>query len=240
MDNKFIIETIIRAIIIYFLLLIVTRFIGRKGISKITFFDFVVVIMFGSLGANVAMGPLKNSYTAAIVIITLSIIIVVTGYLATKSFVFRKIFNSEPIVLVENGKINEQNMKKSRITINDLTTLLREKKIFNMADVEFALLENDGKISVLPKSQKQPITPSDMNISTPYKGLNKDIVLDGNIMYENLKDANYDENWLMEQLKNYNINDIKEVLYASVDSSGNLYVSKKRASTEKHGKYGIE
>ena len=102
-------------------------------------------------------------------------------------------------------------MQKERFTMEELTSLLREKNIFSIADVEFAILETDGKLSVLPKSEKQPLKPSDLNIPTPYQGLTKDIIIDGNIMEENLIDTQRDKTWLIQQLSLYNVKDIKEV-----------------------------
>jgi uncharacterized membrane protein YcaP (DUF421 family) len=101
-------------------------------------------------------------------------------------------------------------------------------------------LETDGNLSVLPKSQKIPLTPSDLHISTKYYGLTKDLVLDGSIMSENLKDINLDEQWLQDQLKDHGIANIKEVFYAGLDSSGSLFVSKRRKTREKHGQHSIE
>lgn len=105
-------------------------------------------------------------------IITISTLL--TGYLEIKSQWFRKLVDSEPVTMIQNGEIINENMKKTRFAIDDLMMKLREKNIFNIADVEFALLEHDGKLSVQPKSQNQPLTPSDMNLPSNYKGLTTD------------------------------------------------------------------
>ena len=235
-----IIYSTVRGLVAFILLMIVTRLMGRKAISQMTFFDFVVAITLGSLTANLGMGSNNNATTAATVIITLAVLAIITDYLHTKSFFVRKVVNSEPVVLIQNGEIVKDNMQRCRVSINDLTTMLREKNTFNIADVEFAIMENDGKLTVQPKSQKQPLTPSDMNIPTAYKELTKDIVIDGNIMYENLKDANLNEVWLIDQLKNAGINNVKDVFFAALDTSGNLYISKGIVGREKDGKYGID
>jgi len=142
--------------------------------------------------------------------------------------------------MIANGKIMEKNMKKIRLSINDLMMLLREKNIFNISDVEFALMETDGKLSVLPKSQKQPITPADLKLPTTYKGLMKDIIIDGQVMYENLQDANLNEQWLYNELLTKGIKQPQEVFYAGLDTAGNLYVSIQKDEREKQGKYGLE
>jgi len=113
--------------------------------------------------------------------------------------------------------------------------------VFNISDVEFAIMENNGKLSVLKKSQKQTVTPSDLNLPTAYIGLNKDLVIDGEIMKENLQDIHLDEGWLHSKIKSQGIEDIRDVFYAGLDTSGNLYISiKNQKNVEKHGQYGIE
>jgi uncharacterized membrane protein YcaP (DUF421 family) len=152
----------------------------------------------------------------------------------------RKLTNSEPVVVIANGRIIEQNMRKIRCQTTQLMMLLREKNAFNIGDVEFAVFETDGKLSVLKKSQQQPLTPADMKIPTPYKGLNKDLIIDGNVMRENLASANINEEGLRDMLAAQGIRDVREVFYGGVDTSGNLYVSKKVKRKEKEGQYGIE
>jgi len=108
-------------------------------------------------------------------------------------------------------------------TINDLLEQLRIKNIPNIADVEFAILETNGQLSIIPKSQKRPISPQDLNISTQYEGLPLDLIIDGNINYDNLRISGLDSNWLMQELSKFGIHNIKDVLFASLDSEGNLY-----------------
>jgi len=230
-----------RAAVLYLVLLILARIMGRKMISQMTFFDFVVGITIGSVAANSALGPYNHSLPAGItVLVVMTGLVMLIGYLHIKSFKFRKMVDSEPVVMIEQGQIVDENLKRERFTLKELTALLREKNIFNIADVEFAILEHDGKLSVLPKSEKQPIKPSDLQIATPYQGLTKDIILDGIIMKENLQDAKLTEEWLLGQLKMYGVENVKDVFYAGVDSSNNLYVSKRNVKEETDGKYGIE
>jgi uncharacterized membrane protein YcaP (DUF421 family) len=233
-------KTVLQATFAYLLLMTVTRLIGRKTISEMTFFNFAAAITLGTLAATVGMGTNTSSSSAAAVMITFGALTIVTGYLHIKGFGFRKLVNSEPVTLIKNGEIVKDNMQRTRTSIESLNALLREKNVFNIADVEFAIMETDGKLSVLPKSQKQPVTPSDLNIPTNYKGLTKDIIIDGNIMYENLKDANLDEQWLKDQLKSKGIKNVQEVFFAALDTSGRLYVSKGLNGKEKPGQYGIE
>ncbi len=239
--NEIIFSSFLRAILAFILLMLLARLMGKKLISQMTFFDFIVGVTIGSVTASGFVLTGSNSLISGIVIlITISFMTVLTGLMQLQSNPWKKLLSSEPIVAIENGKIVEENLKKERLNIPELMLLLRKKNIFNIADVEFALLETDGSLSVLPKSQKQPVTPSDLNISSTYKGLTKDIIIDREVMHENLADAHLDESWLGEQLRQRGINSPKEVFYAGLDTQGYLFVSMKRKREEKPGKYGIE
>lgn len=233
-------DEILRTVLAFFALLLVARVMGRKAISQMTFFDFTVAITLGSVTANLSLGNNPTILGAVLVLFTLCLMGVLFDILHLKSFRFRKLINSEPVTLIENGHIIKENMKRTRFTMNDLNALLREKNTFNIADVEFAIIECDGKLSVLPKSQKQPVTPSDLKISTPYVGLVKEVIIDGSILNENLKDAKLDKDWLMRELNQQGIQNEKNVFFAALDTQGNLYVSKGHKGKESWGEHGIE
>ncbi|APM37919.1 DUF421 domain-containing protein [Clostridium kluyveri] len=222
-----IIEIILRSVSTYIILLTLGRIIGRKLISRITFYDFIVGVALGSIAVRIALGSQESPFLAAISVIVITILVVITDYLSIKSFKFRTLIDGRPVILISNGKVLDYNLKKMKIAINELMMQLREKDIFNIEDVEFAVIENDGELTVLPKTNKQPITAGDLNISISYTGLMSDIIIDGKIMYDNLKLTNHDEQWIGEQLKTHNICDVKEVFYAGVNAAGILYVSTK-------------
>lgn len=235
-----IIQSGLRIFIAYFLLLSLTRIMGRKMISQITFFDFVVGVIVGSVAANLSVSNTNPIVSGITVLIVLTLITVTIDFSNIRNIFSRKLTNSEPVTVVENGRIIAGNLEKTRLPLDNLMMLLREKNAFNIADVEFAIFETDGKLSVLKKSQKQPVTPSDLNIPTAYAGLTKDIIIDGEIMNENLKAAKLDRDWLMAKLKDNNFNSVEEVFYAGLDTSGNLYISTRNRTYEKEGQHGIE
>ena len=222
-----IIGVVFRSIFTYIILLVLGRIIGRKLISKITFFDFIVGITLGSISVRIALGSQESPFLATISAIVITILVVITDYLDIKSINFRKLVDGEPIILISNGKLLDYNLKKVKITINKLMMQLREKDVFNIDDVALAAVESDGELTVLLKVNKQPITTGDLNISTNYNGLTRDIIIDGKIMYNNLKCTNHDEQWLREQLKTHNICNVEEVFYAGLNAAGILYVSTK-------------
>ncbi len=222
-----IIEVIFRSVLTYIILIILARKIGRKLISRITFFDFIVGVLLGSIAVRIALGSQESPFLAVISAIIITTLTIITDYINIKSTDFRKLVDGEPIILVSNGKMLDYNLKKAMVTINELMMQLREKDIFNIDDVALAIIETDGELTVLPKANKQPITTGDLNISAKYNGLMNDIIIDGKIMYNNLKCTNHDDEWVREQLKAYNISDIEEVFYAGLNDVGILYISTK-------------
>ena len=230
----------IRTFIAYLLLLILTRMMGRKMVAQVTFFDFVVAIIVGSVVANIAVNqdmPVVSGFTTLVVLTALTISIQI---LLLKSFLLRKLIDFGSIVVIENGKIISENLKTTRLRLDNLLMLLREKEAFSIAEVEYAVLETDGKLSVLKKSQKQPVTPSDLNIPTAYAGLAKDIIMDGTVLEENLRGVNLDRDWLMQKLQAKNYNSIEDIFYAGLDTSGNLYISSRNRGQVKKEQSGIE
>lgn len=239
MIENTILKTILLSTFAYFLALLLSRFMGRKLISQMTFFDFVIGVTLGSVTAYIVLsdqGPLAPITT----LITLTSLTLIMGLSYIRSMKVRKLVNSEPIVVIDRGQIVNQNMEKIRLSVNDLLMLLRQKNCFNIGDVEYAIMEITGQLSVLLKAQKQPATVSDLNIYTHYKGLTRDLIMDGHILEENLNTTNLKEYDFLNQLKSHGVNDLKEVFYAGIDSSGSLYISKRQHTQEYHGKYGID
>jgi uncharacterized membrane protein YcaP (DUF421 family) len=240
MDST-ILFTILRGIGVFIAALFLSRLMGRELLSQMTFFDFIVGVSMGSLVANAIIGSERSPVSSMVGLITLSLLSIATSFLYIKRFRARKLVNSEPVTIVQNGTIIDENMKNIRLTIDELMMKLREKNAFNLADVEFAIMETDGQLSVLPKADKQPLTPYHMNIkSTTSAGLTRDIIMDGTVMEENLSGAGFDRKWLDKQLKSQSIMDVSEVFYAGLDSNNKLHISRKSNKTESHGQYGIE
>ncbi|WP_297418200.1 DUF421 domain-containing protein [Clostridium sp.] len=239
--TNLVINTVIKTILAYAFALILARIMGRKLISQMTFFDFVVGVTMGTLVANVMVDASNPSPSSVIALVIISVLSIGIAYLNIKSFKLRKLTNSEPVTLVKNGAIVEENMKNTRMTVNELMMKMREKNAFSLADVEFALMETDGKLSVLTKAEKKPVTASQMNIKTESEGLMKDVIIDGNFIEENLKAAGVDKNWIKSELQKQNIKDFAEVFYGGIYGDKKLHISRKSKNNhEKDGKYGIE
>lgn len=224
----------------FFLLLAVTRLMGNKAIAQLTFFDFCIAITIGSTASDIGLAGDDSFASAASVLITLGALALSAGYFHLKSFRFRKLVNSEPIVLIANGTLVETNLKKARLAVTDLTSLLREKDVFRIGDVNFAVLENNGRLSVLLKSEAQTVTQGDLQMALPETALMKELVLDGKILHENLEAAGKNTEWLLAALAAQGAAGPERVLFAALDGEEKLYVAKKGDGREKPGVYGIE
>lgn len=235
-----ILKAIMSSIGVYFAVLILTRMLGRKLVSQMTFFDYIVGIMIGSAAVNSVTFEDNPPLFAFVTLIVICLFTLLIDIIHLKSMKIRKYVDSEPVVIIEKGKIIDKNMRKTRLTLDELTMMLREASYFNISDVECAVLEPNGQLSVLAKAEKQPLTPSDINLTTSYKGLSRDIIMDGKVLGQNLNYIGKNEHWLRKQLLGYGVHDFTEVFYAGLDTSGNFYVSKRLNYKEEPGMHGIE
>lgn len=216
-------QTVLYSIITFFVLVVLTRLIGQKLLSQLTFFEFVIGITIGTIGGAFVTTEVEGFYVLlSPVVLTLAVI--VTGNISLKSVMFRKLVEGEPLVVIQNGKIFENNLKKVRYNVDELLMQLREKGVFDLSEVEVAVLEPHGKLSVQKKSQFTPVTPKDLNISTTYKGLSSEIIRDGQIVEQNLKQNNLTHEWLYNELYSRGIRNINDVFLATLSTRGNLYV----------------
>lgn len=215
-----------KSILIFFLLLILTRFIGKKLLSQITYFDFVIGITIGTIGGAYVVAMVKGAWVL-ISPIVLAICTFLIGFITLKNLRLRKLIEGEPVVVIQNGKILEKNMARLRYHLDDLEMQLREQGVFDINEVEFAVIEPHGKLSVLKKTQNLPVTPKDLNLSTNYKGMSTEIIKDGDIIEQNLHQNNLSFSWLYQELRKRNINKISDVICAFLGSDGNLYIDLK-------------
>jgi len=206
-----------------FALLILARALGKKQISQLSFFEYVLGITVGSIAATMSTNLANRALPEFVGLITWIVLVLFIELLALKNRKMAKIIDGEPLILIENGKIMEDRLAVARYRFEDLVEQLREKDVFSISDVEFAVLETDGSLSVLKKSGVQPVTPEDLKISTDYKGLSVELISEGQILKQNLKQIDQDENWLLGELKQRSVR-LEQVVYATIDTSGRLYL----------------
>ncbi|GAB6274445.1 MAG: DUF421 domain-containing protein [Peptococcaceae bacterium] len=221
-------EILIRGIGAFILILLVTRLVGKTQLGQLTVSDFVNAIVIGSIGAAAVTDLKENGWYYVFGLLLFGLLTIGAEYLSMKYRPARKLLEGEPTVIIHNGKILEDNMRKLIYHVDDLTMQLRDKGVFNIADVEFAVLEPNGKLSVLLKSQKQPLTPQDLQLPTRYQGIPSEMIIDGIVIQQNLKQNNLTEEWLYQELEKQGIKSVQEVMYASLDTEGKLYVDKRQ------------
>ncbi|AMA74147.1 MULTISPECIES: DUF421 domain-containing protein [Aneurinibacillus] len=216
-------EVIIRSIISIVVLLFLTRLMGKRQLSQITFFDYVVGITIGSLAAFISSDLEANWLHGFTSLFIWALIPILFGYLALKNKKFNDIVEGNATVLIKDGKIMEENLKKERYAGEELLEQLRLKNVFSVADVEFAVLEQNGEVSVLLKKDKQPLTPSDLQMKPAPVKEAQTVILDGKIMLEPLKAAGLSVRWLHTALDKIGVS-LDNVYLGQVDSYGQLYV----------------
>lgn len=215
---------ILRSMASVSILFVLTRIMGKKQMSQLTFFDYVVGISIGSISAQFAVDESIGYVKGITGIFVYAFFPIMLSIISLKSYLGRKILDGVPIVLIQNGKILETGLKKTKININDLLEECRLKNVFDIADIEFAVLETCGKLSIQLKSINQPLTPRDMNLSAQYKGLSINIIIDGKILYDHLQVINKDINWLNTEIQKQGINSPSNILLAYLDSSNVLNI----------------
>jgi len=221
---------IIRTVILYFVVVIAMKAMGKRQIGQLQPFELVVILIISEMAA-ISMQNTGIPITSSIVpIITIVILQVFLALLNLKSEKARAIICGKPTILIENGKIMEDELRRTRINMNDLLEEMRAKDCFNIADIEYGILETNGHLSIILKSQKRPVQPDDLNIETKYEGLPTTIIIDGQVNHDNLRKASLDESWLRKELSQKGIINFKEVFFASLDTFGNLFVQRKEAS----------
>ena len=197
---------------------------GRKQISQLTFFDYVVGITIGSIAGVAAIDKSIKITDGIISIAIWTILTIIISEITFKNITLRLLIDSEPLLIIDNGKVIYKNMKKARYNMGDLLMQLRDKDIFNITEVETAILEPDGKLSILRKPEFAMITTKDMQIPNPKVGMMVDLILDGNILSSHLFQIHKDEQWLISEIRARNIDNIKDVVFAGIQADEQIYI----------------
>lgn len=214
---------IIRSFLFLFVLFVMTKVLGKKQISQISFFEYVSGITIGSIAGEVIMGLDSNIWHGVLAIVIFGLVTIAVGIISLKSNSFRDFVEGKGTIFIKDGKILEDNLKKEKYSTDELTTLLRKKDVFNLADVEFAVLEPTGDLSVLLKKEKRPLTPKDLNMKVANDKVPQTVIRDGNIVHDSLASAGKNRKWLLDELDKLGVT-IENVFFGQVDSYGDLTV----------------
>ena len=218
-----ILRTIIRSILLIVGLFIITKLLGKKQLSSLSFFEYIVGITVGDIAGTLAMDPDLSLRDGIASLVVWSFVPLAISTISLKSRAFRKIVEGKSTTFIENGNILEKNMRKEKYSIDELLEQLRKKSVFKVADVEFASLDSNGELSVLLKKAKQPLKYEDIKIEKEEDTASIAVLMDGIFIEENLSRAGLDRNALIAKIHEKG-NKPQEVFYAEVDSNGNLNI----------------
>lgn len=218
--------TFFRTIVLYILVLIVMRLMGKREIGQLQPFELAISIMIADL-ATIPMAEIGIPITNGIIpILGLLVMHLIISIINMKSIKAREIICGKPRILIYRGKIDEKALKKERFTVNELEERLRGNNIMNLGDVEYAILETSGQVTVIQKPNKRTTIPEDFNIMPEYEGIPYDLVVDGKVMNENLAKIGKDYMWLKKQVNKFNIQP-EDALVVTLDGKGQFFCQKK-------------
>ena len=218
--------TFIRSVFLYIIVLIVMRLMGKREIGQLQPFELAISIMIADL-ASTPMADAGIPLTNGIIpILALLVMHLVISMINIKSIKGRAILCGKPSILIYRGKIDEKMLRKERFTVNELEERLRGSNVVNIGDVEYAILETSGQVTVIQKPEKKNVTVEDLGLKAEYEGLAYDLVLDGKVMYENLKVLKKDYNWLEKQVTKFGIKP-EQALIVTIDGKGQIFCQEK-------------
>ena len=228
---------VIKSIASLLALFIFTNALGKKQINQLNMFDYVIGISIGNVVAEMTVNKEVIFLDGVIVMGIYSFISIFISFITTKNITLRRIISGTPITIIEKGKIIESSLIKTKLDINELLEEARIDGYFDISEIEYAIMEANGKISFLPKSKYKPVTSNDLKLKTNYKGICTNVIIDGEILINNLKSINKDEKWLLTRLNNLNYKDIKNLLLVTCDSNEKLTVYEKKIEGNRYGSF---
>ena len=223
-----------RTILVLIILFFITKMMGKKQISELNFFDYIVGITIGSIAADISLDIEKNMIAGIAALFIYGFISYIISFVSIKSILARRFFIGVPTVLVEKGKIIESGLKKSKIDVNDLLMEARENGYFNLDEIDYALMEVNGNISFLPKEKEKPVTKKDMKIKCSNEGLTVNAIIDSKYMVNNMKAINKDKEWLDHELKVNGYDNYDNILLAMINNNYKVTIYEKNVKSDKN------
>lgn len=219
-------EIIIQTFLSFFAILFIARLLGRQQISQLAFHEYVNGITFGSIAGTLATDLDNNTMQHFVGLVLFGLLTWLITMISLKNRTFRKVVEGEPILVIQDGKILEKNLQRARYNIDEINVLLRQNNCLSPKDVEFGILEANGKLSVFTQNDKKTVTLGDLNIISKAESIPTELIIGGQIIYENLRKRKLSGKDIINRLKKFGVKRIEEVMYASIDENGKMYVDK--------------
>ena len=227
-------DTIIRALLSLTALFLITKLLGKKQVSQLSLFDYVIGISIGNFAAEMTINIDSQYANGLTAILVFGLIAYLVSYITMKSIVLRRFFIGTPTILIQNGKLIEPNLKKVRFDINDLLETCRVNGFFDLSQIEYALMEANGEVSIMPKGEYNQVTIKDMKLKATKQELVANIIIDSKIMYNNLKNMKKDEDWLGQELKIKGYKTLDNILLATLDGNDKLVIYERNNHDKVH------
>lgn len=215
------IKVIFTSILSVVSMFIIAKTLGHKQVAQLDFFDYINGITIGSIAAELAT-ELEKPWKPLIAMVIYGVVAFFLNITSQKFPKARKFLNGTPTIIMDNGKIYRKNMKKAKLELSEFLLMCRQEGYFNINDIQTAVFEYNGKLTILPKSTKRPVIPEDLNISPKKETLNTEVILDGRILHGNLKKLGLDLTWLDKQIKEQKYDNTKEIFLGICDDNNNL------------------
>lgn len=199
-------------------LFLIAKVMGHKQLAQLDFFDYICGITIGSIAAELAT-ELEAPWKPLTSLVIYGGVAVILSLITHKIPLSRKFINGSPSIILDNGKLYRKNMKKAKIDLSEFMVMCREQGYFDLTDIQTAVFETNGQLSILPTSIKRPSTPEDLNLEPEPAHINTEIIMDGRIMKENLKRMGTDEIWLQKELKKQGYKNAKEIFLGVCDNN---------------------
>ena len=223
---KLFIEIFVQTLLAFFSILYITRLLGRQQVSQLTFHGYINGITFGSIAATLATDVNQKTWQHFLGLLLFVVLTYLVSYITLKKRSVRKVLEGEPILVIQNGQILENNMKRTRYNMDDLGVLLRQADCFTPDDVEYGILEINGLLSVIKKGEKRNVTLGDLKLPSKPETIPTELIIGGQIIYENLRKRELSGKDLINNLNMFGVNKVGEVMYATIDENGKMYVDK--------------
>ena len=226
-DFNELIDVTIRSLLSIVTLFLVTKMIGKKQVSELSLFDYVIGISIGNFAAEMTINLDSQEANGILAVLIFGVIAFSVSYITMKSMRLRRFFIGVPTMIIQNGKILYEPMKKMKLDINDMLEQCRINGYFDISQIEYAILEASGDLSIMPKAEYRPVNPKDMQLKVNREGLCANVIIDGKIMINNLKCMNKSVEWLMKELKIKGYTDLSKILLATLDINEKLNIYNK-------------
>ncbi len=216
-----IVQVILTSILSAAALFIIAKVMGHKQVSQLDFFDYITGITIGSIAAELAT-ELEKPWKPLIAMLVYGGIAACLSIITSKIPRLRKYINGTPTIVFNNGTLYRRNMKKAKLDLSDFMVMCRQEGYFNLNDIQTAIFEYNGRLTVLPKATKRPVNPTDMNLIPNSEKICTEVIMDGRILHDNLKRKGLDIKWLQKELQTQGYKSVKRVFLGICDDNNQL------------------